>query len=319
MTTLQDIKSQLDRMETMLKTLVPDDSSSVTHHIVQLEHYISGSGNPTWKAFTANSEIVYLRQAHRELLTSAGMWDGLQDMDIGDVWQADFKLECVRDGDFWKPIRVHDGWFIAVEDDEPFEPVEGPEVLDMMRETVTLESIVRAGDFVVLDTETTDLHGQICQIAIVDALGNTLLDTLVRPTVPIAPGATVVHGITDEMVATAPTLNELAHDIMIHISEANVICWNAEYDRGCLTTHVTNARVTIPLADMATWHDAMTPFAAVYGDWSEYHGNYKWQKLTTAARYYGLDTSGAHSALADARMTLQVLREMYLGASDAKS
>lgn len=100
-------------------------------------------------------------------------------------------------------------------------------------------------------------------------------------------------------------------DIKQHIAETNVICWNADYDRGCLAAHCEAARVSIPLADMAIWHDAMTPFAAVYGDWSEYHGNYKWQKLTTAARYYGLDTSGAHSALADAHMTLNVVKRMY--------
>lgn len=45
---------------------------------------------------------------------------------------------------------------------------------------------------VVIDTETTDLQGQICELSIIDAHGKTLLDTLVRPCCPISAGAGAV-------------------------------------------------------------------------------------------------------------------------------
>ena len=41
-----------------------------------------------------------------------------------------------------------------------------------------------------------------------------------------------------------------------------------------------------------------------------YFGTYKWQKLTTAAEHYGIDTTGAHDALDDCIMTMKVLRCM---------
>lgn len=48
---------------------------------------------------------------------------------------------------------------------------------------------------VILDTETTDLHGFICDIAIIRASdGEVVLNTLVNPCVPIEPGARVIHG-----------------------------------------------------------------------------------------------------------------------------
>lgn len=51
---------------------------------------------------------------------------------------------------------------------------------------------------VLLDTETSDLPGSVCEIAVVDcASGETLLDTLVNPGVPITSAASKVHGITD--------------------------------------------------------------------------------------------------------------------------
>ena len=52
---------------------------------------------------------------------------------------------------------------------------------------------------VFLDTETTGLdnRAEICEIAVLDPEGCTLLDTLVKPRQPIPQAATDVHGISD--------------------------------------------------------------------------------------------------------------------------
>lgn len=52
--------------------------------------------------------------------------------------------------------------------------------------------------------------------------------------------------------------------------------------------------------------DVMMDFAPVYGEWSEYHGDYKWQSLTTCAAYYGYDwgEAQAHDSRADCKATL---------------
>ena len=59
----------------------------------------------------------------------------------------------------------------------------------------------------ILDTETTGLYddAEIVEISIIDENGGVLLDTLVKPLKPIPAEATAIHGITNEMVATAPT------------------------------------------------------------------------------------------------------------------
>src|SRR5664279_4813752 len=50
---------------------------------------------------------------------------------------------------------------------------------------------------VVIDCETTDLPGAICEVAVVDTRGRSLLSTLVNPRRPISAAATRVHNITD--------------------------------------------------------------------------------------------------------------------------
>ena len=54
----------------------------------------------------------------------------------------------------------------------------------------------------------------------------------------------------------------------------------------------------------------MEQFAEIYGEWSEWHQNYKWQKLTKAAEYFGYDwgrqKGKAHNSLADCFATLFV-------------
>ncbi|BCC80200.1 MULTISPECIES: 3'-5' exonuclease [Bacillus] len=57
-------------------------------------------------------------------------------------------------------------------------------------------------NFLVLDTQTTGLGetDEIVEIAVTDLDGKTLLNTLVKPTVPISDDATMIHGITNKMV-----------------------------------------------------------------------------------------------------------------------
>src|SRR5215213_762294 len=67
-------------------------------------------------------------------------------------------------------------------------------------------------DVLILDTETTGLHGtaEIVQIAVIDCAGRALLDTYVKPTRPIPRDASAIHRITDLTVDSAPTFDQLA-------------------------------------------------------------------------------------------------------------
>jgi DNA polymerase-3 subunit epsilon len=171
--------------------------------------------------------------------------------------------------------------------------------------------VIKSGDYVVLDTETTgiDRGSEIVSIAVIASDARPLLNTLVHPTKPIPAEATKIHGITNEAVKNVlPFPAELLQELL---TGRNVIVYNANYDIGMLYNSTRLAGFTqIEWRNIATWHCAMETFAEIYGDWNDYHQSYRWQKLVTAASYYGVPTDGAHGALADCLMTLQVCKKM---------
>jgi DNA polymerase III subunit epsilon len=63
------------------------------------------------------------------------------------------------------------------------------------------------------DTETTGTRpdkDQIIEIAAFDPQGERTFCSLVRPSIPIPPDATAIHGITEEMVSGAPSFKDVA-------------------------------------------------------------------------------------------------------------
>ena len=67
---------------------------------------------------------------------------------------------------------------------------------------------------VVIDCETTDLPGAVCEVAAVDTSGRVLLNSVVQAFQPITRAARRVHNITEEMVVAAPTFPDLFDDIL---------------------------------------------------------------------------------------------------------
>lgn len=178
---------------------------------------------------------------------------------------------------------------------------------------LTIFDIIRSGDYLVLDTETTGLHSgaEICQIAIIDSNGNPLLDTLVKPVNGIPAEATAIHGITEEMVKDAPIFpSEEIYDI---VKGRNVIVYNADYDVTMLYRSVEahdNKWLEHSWRENSEWYCAMEAFARIYGDWNARYKSFKWKTLQTACGYYGIHNAGAHSALSDAMATLAVCKAM---------
>lgn len=146
-----------------------------------------------------------------------------------------------------------------------------------------------------LDTETTGISSQshtIVEIAIVDDSGQSLLDSLVNPCRPIPRDATAIHRINDAMVAGAPTLAELWPEIRALVSGAQVVIYNADFDRKFFPDRLKCAsRISC----------AMLEFARHYGERDPYRGTFRWQRLDVAARHVGHRWTGdAHRALSDA-------------------
>jgi len=157
---------------------------------------------------------------------------------------------------------------------------------------------------VFLDLETTGLDprtDEIVEIGILEEGGQVLLDTLVRPVRHRSwPGAQRVHGIAPADVQGAPTHEALRPRIIEAVSDALVVIYNAPFDAGFLR---------FELEASAEVRCAMREFAEVFGEWSDWHGSYRWQKLHVAAAYVGFDWDGAsHRAINDCQATRAVWR-----------
>ena len=157
---------------------------------------------------------------------------------------------------------------------------------------------------VFLDTETTGLSAaagdRIVELAIVDARGRPLINTLVNPERSIPHSAQAIHGISDSMVRRAPTLDQVWTQIMQVLSGNHVVIYNAAYDREFLPDRLQCASQV---------SCAMLRFAQVRGQWNPRYGNYRWHRLEDAARHAGHVWSGdAHRALADSQACRSVWR-----------
>ena len=151
-------------------------------------------------------------------------------------------------------------------------------------------------DVVILDTETTDFHGEIIEIAIIDLQGNVILDQRIKPQGDISPGAQAVHGISLDDLKDCSTFPEVYEQIKEAIEQQIVVIYNAAFDRARLADDCKRHG----LESIKYEYDcAMEWYAQYYGDWSGYHDSYRWQPL-----------NGGHSALSDCQATLDLIREM---------
>lgn len=159
---------------------------------------------------------------------------------------------------------------------------------------------------IVIDTETTGFKAgsdELLQIAVADYDGKELFLSYLRPErVREWPGAQRVNGISPEMVKNCPTAAEVRETVQEIINAADeVIGYNIEFDLGFLEAaglDFGGKKIT----------DTMLLFAEAYGEWDDYHGDYRWQKLGTAAAYVGYEEHDAHDAMGDVLATIAVQR-----------
>jgi inhibitor of KinA sporulation pathway (predicted exonuclease) len=167
--------------------------------------------------------------------------------------------------------------------------------------------MVTESETLLLDTETTGLddHDEVIQLAIIDMHDNVLLDTLVRPTVPVGTEARAIHGITDEVLAQAPSFSTLYETIAVLIGNRSVLAYNADFDRRILAQ--TCAKYGLPPFEAAAWDCVMERYASFWGARSQ-AGHDKPQSLSTACMQQGIDVQGHHDAVKDCLLTLALIK-----------
>lgn len=163
---------------------------------------------------------------------------------------------------------------------------------------------------VIIDFETTGLsphspsNDEILQVACIDERGNTILSELCAPILKQNwTDAQNVHGISPDMVKGKKPFGEYRQLLENAFSQADIIiAYNAAFERNFLKAYDVNL-FNKPMID------PMLMFAPIIGEIHHYFGTYKWQKLSTCAKYYGYEFK-AHDALEDVKATLFVYRKM---------
>lgn len=158
--------------------------------------------------------------------------------------------------------------------------------------------------YLVADTETCGLgeHKKMCEVGIreihpitLEGMGEWL--SLIDPQHPIQPGATEVHGITDDMVADAPTAAEYRELVLkgeFDNCDNYLICHNAPFDVSLLAELMPVAGTICTLA----W--ARRLIAAETAN----------HKLQTLREHFGYPEGEAHRAMADVATTHRILRDL---------
>lgn len=156
--------------------------------------------------------------------------------------------------------------------------------------------------FTGFDTETTGrypLESEICEIAAAKFHNGKLVDsfqTLVKPSRAMSDEVIKIHGITNEMVATAPRIQDVIADFRKFIEGTNLVAHHAPFDMGFLAVAFEDAGLELPTQPVIC--SSRLSRKIITG--SENH------KLQTLIPHLGITQGQAHRALDDAIACLQV-------------
>ena len=163
-------------------------------------------------------------------------------------------------------------------------------------------------DIVILDTETTGLYGEICEISVIDRHGNVLFDSLVKPVDPIPGEATFIHGITNEMVEGAPSWPEVWKKLYGVIKDKLILIYNSEFDVRLMEESFDPYEEEIGFGEIEDLKEQVWELQTqcVMKTYAQLVGSQRWLKLTEACGY-----ATEHRALSDCKATLDVIKKCY--------
>ena len=173
---------------------------------------------------------------------------------------------------------------------------------------------IKSTEFVVFDVETTGLSptdgDRIVEIAAMKIKDGQVVDkfySLVNPKRDLPAAATRVNNITGDMVAQAPTAEEVLPKLLSFIAGACVAGHNVRFDLGFLSYELAlmgrKLNESTPAVDTLKMAKELLPYLSNY-------------RLSYLARSLGVTVSETHRAMADVELTVQVLFRMIEMASD---
>ena len=165
-----------------------------------------------------------------------------------------------------------------------------------------LQSFWHEATWIAIDLETTGkypLDAEICEMAAVKWKGGQVVETfqsLIKPTMLMSQEVIAIHGITNEMVESAPLVEHKLEEFHRFISDGFVIAHHAPFDLGFLAWEFEKARLTLP----------MLPAICTSLLSRHINANVSNHRLATLAEHFGIDAGAAHRALDDAKTCLHV-------------
>lgn len=157
--------------------------------------------------------------------------------------------------------------------------------------------------FVVADTETTGLrpdNDQIVQIGAVRIEDGKLLqgdsfERLVNPGRPIPAASTRFHGITDDMVAQAPAIDEILQEFLDYAGDAVLVGHNIAFDIAFMNRirRIENPMLDTMLLSIGAFRNRQN------------------HTLDSLARQFDEEVRNRHTALGDAELTARVFLRMW--------
>lgn len=164
-------------------------------------------------------------------------------------------------------------------------------------------------DYVVFDLETTGISCEkdsIIETSALKAGSGVVTDTfstLVNPKRAIPYGATQVNGITDEMVADAPLLQDVLPEFLEFIGGSVLVGHNI---------HTFDLRFLAKAARELLGREVSNDYIDTLYMARQCLPDLQHHKLTDLAAYFQINTKGAHRALEDCRMNQACYEKMAL-------
>ena len=178
------------------------------------------------------------------------------------------------------------------------------------------------GDFVVIDTETTGLKvtSEIIELSAIKYSNFkpvSAFTTLIKPKKEISPEATAVNNITNDMVADAPTINQILPSFIEFVGNSNLLGQNLKFDLRFLYKNGFDFQ-----GQKRKYYDTLEIAKSKlkrYRDDNHDYDVYDY-KLETLCDFYGIKIKDAHRSLSDcyatAKLFINLLDEYELREDD---